>query len=105
MVPFSERVRVFQLSFVFLAAVLIECFLFAGEARAQVIGGPRPAPVSEAVEGFLSRYNVHVTGDRVTGDGQSQFKWDPDIGVDMDVFDLKWIRGNVFMNVETMVGD
>ena len=105
MVPSSERVCVFRLGFICLAAVLIECFLFAGQLRAQVIGGPRPAPVSEAVEGFLTRYNVHVTGDRVTGDGQSQFKWDPDIGVDMDVFDLKWIRGNVFMNVETMVGD
>ena len=105
MMPSSERVRVFQLGFVFLAAVLIECFLFAGQVRAQVIGGLRPAPVSEAVKGFLTRYDVHVTGDRVTGDGRSQFKWDPDIGVDMDVFDLERIRGNVFMNVETMVGD
>jgi len=105
MVPSSVRVRVFRLDSVFLGAVLIGCFLFTGQIRAQVIGGPRPAPVSEAVKGFLTRYDVHVTGDRVTGDGQSQFKWDPDIGVDMDVFDLERIRGNVFMNVETMIGD
>ena len=60
MVPSSERVRVFQLGFVFLAAVLIECFLFAGQVRAQVIGGPRPAPVSEAVQGVLTRWSEPV---------------------------------------------
>ena len=105
MVPSSERVHVFRLGSVLLGAVLICCFLFTEQVGAQVIGGPRPTPVSEAVKGFLTRYDVHVTGDRVTGDGQSQFKWDPDIGVDMDVFDLERIRGNVFMNVETMIGD
>jgi len=105
MVPSSERVHVFRLGSVLLGVVLFCCFFSTEQVRAQVIGGPRPAPVSEATKGFLTRYDVHVTGDRVTGDGQSQFKWDPDIGVDMDVFDLERIRGNVFMNVETMIGD
>lgn len=73
--------------------------------HAQVVGGPRPAPISEAVLGFLTRIDSHATGARIAESGANKFKWDTDIGVDMDVFDLNVVRGNVFINVETIVGD
>lgn len=78
---------------------------FAHPAAAQVIGGLRPTPISQSALGFLTRFDAHLTAARISGDGESQFKWDTDFGVDMDVFDLDMVRGNVFINVETMVGD
>ena len=98
--PFVVGVR---LAFVILA---VGAFLtFAHSAAAQVIGGLRPTPISQSALGFLTRFDAHLTAARISGDGESQFKWDTDIGVDMDVFDLDLVRGNVFINVETMVGD
>ena len=79
--------------------------LLLGSVSAQVIGGPRPAPISESELGFLTRFGAHAVGRRISGDGESQFNWDTDIGVDMDIFDLDLVRGNVFINVETIVGD
>ena len=78
---------------------------FAPPASAQVIGGPRPTPISEPALGFLTRFDAHLNAAGISGDGESQFEWDSDVGVDMDVFDLDLVRGNVFINVETMVGD
>ena len=79
--------------------------LSPGSVSAQVIGGPRPAPTSESELGFLTRFGAHAAGRQISGDGERQFNWDTDIGVDMDVFDLDLVRGNVFINVETIVGD
>ena len=89
----------------FVVAVIGTLLVLAHPAAAQVIGSPRPIPVSESVLGFLTRFDAHLNAARISGDGESQFKWDTDIGVDMDVFDLDFVRGNVFINVETMVGD
>ena len=86
----------------FVVAVIGTLLVLAHPAAAQVIGSPRPIPVSESVLGFLTRFDAHLNAARISGDGESQFKWDTDIGVDMDVFDLDFVRGNVFINVETM---
>ena len=79
--------------------------MLPSSGAAQVIGGPRPAPTSESQLGVLTRFDAHASGQRISGDGESQFNWDTDIGVDMDIFDLDLLRGNVFINVETIVGD
>lgn len=71
---------------------------------AQVIGGPRPAQTADRELGFLTRYHVRTQAAGLAGIGEEQFGWDTDLGVDMDVFDLLFARGNVFFNLETGVG-
>lgn len=97
--PFVERMLGRLLVFVLLA---IGC---AAPAAAQVVGGPRPAQTTEPQLGFLTRYAAHVEGARLSGKGDRHFSWESDLGVDMDVFDLRFARGNVFLNMETVVGD
>ena len=76
----------------------------AQSATAQVIGGPRPVQTADRELGFLTRYHVHTQAAGLAGIGEEQFGWDTDLGVDMDVFDLLFARGNVFFNLETGVG-
>ena len=76
----------------------------ASSVAAQVIGGPRPAQTADRELGFLTRYDVHTQAASLAGIGEEQFGWDTDLGVDMDVFDLLFARGNVFFNLETGVG-
>ncbi len=97
--PFVERMLGRLLV---MALLLIGC---AAPAAAQVVGGPRPAQMSDPQLGFLTRYFAHVEGARLPGNGARHFSWDTDVGVDMDVFDLWYVRGNVFLNLETGVGD
>ena len=77
----------------------------AAPAIAQVVGGPRPVQTADPEFGFLTRYDVHTRAARLTGDGRQQYVWDTDLGIDMDVFDLGFARGNVFFNLETIVGN
>ena len=96
--PFVERMLGRLLVFTLLA---IGC---ATPAAAQVVGGPRPAQTAEPQRGFLTRYAAHVEGARLSGKGDRHFSWDSDLGVDMDVFDLRFARGNIYLNMETVVG-
>ena len=84
-----------------LAALLV----WAPPAAAQVIGGPRPVQTADRTLGFLTRYHVHTQAASLRGIGDSQFGWDTDLGVDMDVFDFLFARGSVFFNLETGVGE
>ena len=79
-------------------------FVPAQLVTAQVIGGPRPAQTADRELGFLTRYHVRTQAAGLAGIGEEQFGWDTDLGVDMDVFDLLFARGNVFFNLETGVG-
>ena len=97
--PFVERM---------LGRLLVVMLLVLGcaaPASAQAVGGPRPAQTSDPQLGFLTRYLAHVEGARLPGNSAADFSWDTDVGVDMDVFDLWYLRGNVFLNLETVVGD
>ena len=88
------------------ALVLLFAILLvpAWPVAAQVVGGPRPAQTADREIGFLTRYHVHTQAASLAGIGEEQFGWDTDLGVDMDVFDLLFARGNVFFNLETGVG-
>ncbi len=97
--PFVERMLGRLLVF---ALLLLGC---AAPAAAQAVGGPRPAQLSDPQLGFLTRYLAHVEGSRLPGHGNRHFIWDTDVGVDMDVFDFWYLRGNVFLNLETVVGN
>ena len=90
-----------------LVAALLLLSILLGPAQsvtAQVIGGPRPTQTADRQLGFLTRYHVHTQAASLVGIGEDQFGWDTDLGVDMDVFDLLFARGNVFFNLETGVG-
>jgi hypothetical protein len=40
-----------------------------------------------------------------SADADKQFNWDADVSIDVDVFDVRFFRGNLFVNVETIIGD
>lgn len=74
-------------------------------AHAQTSGGPRPAGIVPRSVGFLTAYRLHLSGIRTTGNGDRSFAWDSDIGVDLDLFDIGFVRGNLFVNIESILGD
>ena len=53
--------------------------------------------------GFLTSYRFHLNASRLLS-SDSNFVWDADFGADMDVFDLEYVRGNVLVNYEGIVG-
>ena len=53
--------------------------------------------------GFLTSYRFHLNALRLVSNDDG-FVWDADFGGDMDVFDLRYFRGNVLMNFESIVG-
>ena len=74
-------------------------------AHAQTSGGPRPAGLVPRSFGFLTAYRLHLNAIRTTANGDRSFAWDSDIGADLDLFDLGFVRGNLFVNVESILGD
>ncbi len=76
-----------------------------GTLHAQTSGGPRPAGLVPRSYGFLTAYRLHLNGLRTTGNGDRSFAWDSDIGADLDLFDLGFVRGNLFVNIESILGD
>lgn len=53
--------------------------------------------------GFLTNYRFHLNALRLNSDNDN-FVWDTDFGGDLDVFDLRYFRGNLLVNVETIFG-
>jgi hypothetical protein len=75
-------------------------------ATAQVIGGARPGTTAPRAHGFLTALRTVIDVKHLDGvDADSRFNWDADVSIDLDVFDAGLFRGNVFINVETIVGD
>ena len=72
---------------------------------AQTSGGARSAGIVPRSLGFLTAYRLHLNGIRTTDNGDRSFGWDADIGADLDLFDLGFVRGNLFVNIESIVGD
>lgn len=84
------------------------CLVFGipSTATAQVIGGPRPGTTAPRAYGFLTAFRTVIDGKHLNGvDADSRFNWDADVSIDVDVFDAGLFRGNLFINVETIVGD
>ena len=54
--------------------------------------------------GFLTSYRFHLKAVRLLS-SDDNFVWDTDFGGDMDVFDLQYVRGNVLVNFEGIVGE
>ena len=72
---------------------------------AQVLGGPRPGTTAPRAHGFLTAFRTAIDVKHLNGvDADPRFKWDTDVSFDMDVVDAGLFRGNLFINVETIVG-
>lgn len=75
-------------------------------AAAQVVGGPRPQTTAPRAYGFLSAFRTAIDIRHLNGvDADSRFNWDADVSVDVDVVDAGIFRGNLFINIETIVGN
>lgn len=74
-------------------------------ASAQVLGGPRPGTTAPRAYGFLTAFRSAIDVKHLNGiDIDPHFNWDADVSFDIDVVDAGLFRGNLFMNVETIVG-
>ena len=90
-----------------LVGLCLVLFVFGipGAALAQVLGGIRPQTTAPRTLGFLTGFRTVLDGKHLNGvDADDRFNWDADISIDVDVFDLGLIRGNMFINVETIIG-
>ena len=74
-------------------------------ASAQVLGGPRPQPTTPRESGFLTAFHTAIDLKHLNGaDAGARFNWDADVSFDMDVVDAGFVRANLFINVEAIVG-
>ena len=90
-----------------LVAVAVLC-LSAGvasptTATAQTSSAASTAAQTPPLPGFLTSYRFHLNALHLGSDSDS-FVWDTDFGGDLDVFDLHYFRGNVLVNLESIVG-
>lgn len=61
----------------------------------------RPTPPQQ---GFLTSYRFHLNALRLISSDDS-FVWDTDVGADLDVFDFRFVRGNVLAMFEGILGE
>ena len=54
--------------------------------------------------GFFTSYRFHLNALRLLSAGDG-FAWDTDVGGDLDVFDFRFVRGNVLAMFEGIVGE
>ncbi|MDP6579843.1 MAG: hypothetical protein QF681_04225 [Vicinamibacterales bacterium] len=73
-------------------------------AFAQTSSAASTARQTQATLGFLTSYRFHLNALRLVSNDDN-FVWDTDFGGDMDVFDLQYVRGNVLVNFESIVGE
>ena len=61
----------------------------------------RPTP---ATLGFLTNYHFHLNASRLVS-SDDKFVWDTDFGGDLDFADLRYFRGNLLVNFESIIGE
>ena len=71
--------------------------------HSQTSGAASTARQTPPTLGFLTSYKFHLNASRLLS-SDNNFVWDTDFGGDMDVFDLEYVRGNVLLNYEGIVG-
>ena len=75
-------------------------------ATAQVVGSARPATTSPRAYGFMTAFRTALDFKHLSGvDADTRFNWDADVSVDIDVVDAGFFRGNLFISVETIIGN
>ena len=86
---------------------IVACLLLSipPTASAQTLGGPGPAPTAPRSRGFLAAYRTSVNIVHLSGaEADRRFNWDADVSIDVDVVDTGFVRGNLFVDVETIIG-
>ena len=97
-----------------LSAVGVLCYVFfvcillslPGTVSGQVLGGHRPEATAPRDFGFLTAFRTTVDIKHLNGaDADTRFNWDADLSIDVDVVDAGYFRGNLFINIETIIGN
>ena len=70
---------------------------------AQTSSAASTARQTPATLGFLTSYRYHIKALRLVS-SDDRFVWDADFGADLDLFDLRYFRGNLLVNFESVVG-
>lgn len=74
-------------------------------ASAQTLGGPRPATTAPREAGLLTAFRPGLDVTHIlNADDMARFNWDLDMSVELDLFDLGFLRGNMFGSFETIIG-
>ncbi len=77
----------------------------AAPGGAQTLGGPLPRMDVAPARGVLTALGTTLDITRLAGHGaDARYNWDADLGIDVDLFDLGFVRGNLLANLETIVG-
>ena len=85
-------------------AILTLCIVVRPpRVHAQTSSADSTARGTPATLGFLTNYRLRLRVLRLVS-SDDNFVWDADFGGDIDVFDLDHVRGNVLVNVESIVG-
>ena len=80
------------------------CLLPTG-LSAQTLGGVRPETTASPTPGVLTAFRTTLDLSALTGaDADSRFNWDADVRLDVDLFDVGVVRGNLLANFETIIG-
>lgn len=91
--------------FVTFVAIIALCTVArAPRVYAQTSSADSTARHTPATLGFLTSYHFHLKALGLVS-SEDNFVWDADFGGDMDVFDLRYFRGNVLVNFESIVGE
>ena len=88
----------------FVAIVTLCIGAWPPRVHAQTSSAASTARQTPATFGFLTSYRFHLDALRLVS-SDDNFVWDADFGGDMDVFDLRFIRGNVLANFESIFGE
>ena len=86
-------------------AIIMLCIgAWPPRVHAQTSSAASTARATPATLGFLTNYHFHLNALRLVSSDDS-FVWDTDVGGDMDVFDFRFVRGNVLAMFEGIVGE
>ena len=88
----------------FIAILMLGVVVRSPRVHAQTSSANSTARQTPATLGFLTSYRFHIKALRLVS-SDNLFAWDADVGTDMDVVDLKYIRVNVLAHFESIVGE
>ena len=86
-------------------AVVLGCLVAAVDhAAAQTSSAMSMSRPTPPELGFLTSYRFRLDALRMVVSDE-RFVWDTDVGADLDVFDFRFVRGNVLTNFESIIGE
>ena len=88
----------------FLGVITLCLVTWPSRVHAQTSSAASTARQTPGTIGFLTNYNFHLNAARLLS-GDDNFVWDTDFGGDLDVFDLRHVRGNLLVNFEGIIGE